>query len=351
MVKPVVLLFEDTQVNADAIIKNVSSTDSFSFSLFEALNDPTGESFSERISQEIAKYGDILLIVSDMDLSKTSKFQGLTDAIISRVAHEHGIPTAYYSSALDSAEGASLDQAGDGRILLGSIDYEGIAHKIEILGSGFLGLRTKLASLADLPVQDRPTNAAELIADLIGKRDIFDRVSLFLSGDQRIGAEILSAPKSNMLAHQTAIFGTWIYDSLMRYPGVFVNVVAASSYLNIDLEDFLSPEIFAVWKQAKYTGVFSDERKVLFWREELDAMLSEQGCDDGLEYIKKLGMDAKSCKCSVDPGSDAGYYCMVTKKPVSFEASVGDISWFPPGADLARISRPSYEELAPWLGL
>ncbi len=351
MVKPVVLLFEDTPANASAIINNLSDTEAFEFSLFEALNDPTDESFSERISQEIAKYGDILLIVSDMDLSKTKGFQGLTDAIISRVAHQHGIPTAYYSSALDGAEGASLDQAGDGRILLGSIDYEGIAHKIEVLGKGFLNLRSKLTSLADQPASARPTNAAELIADLIGKRDIFDRVSLFLSGDQRIGAEILSAPKSNMLAHQTAIFGTWIYDSLMRYPGVFVNTVAASSYLNISYEDFLKPEVAALWEQAKYSGVFSDSRKVLFWREELDAMLSEQGCDDGLEYIRKFGLDARSCKCSIDSTSDAGYYCMVTKKPVSFEASVGDISWFPPGADLARISRPSYEELAPWLGL
>ncbi|NWB88414.1 hypothetical protein [Pseudomonas gingeri] len=351
MKKPVVLLFEDTQSNADAISKYLPESQAYSFHLFEADNEPTDQPFSDRIAQEIVKYGDIVLIVSDMDLSKTLKFQGLTDAIISRVAHDNGIPTAYYSSALDGAEGASLDQAGDGRILLGSINYEAIAHKIDILATGFLGLRESLKSLSSVPIEERPTSAAELVAHLIGKREVSDRIGLFLSGDQRIGAEVLASPKNNRLTHQTAIYGTWVYDSLMRYPGVFVNAVAASSYLNIALDDFLSSEISSVWNRAKYTGVFSDSREVLFWREELDVMLAEQNCDDGFEFVQKQGLNAKTCKCSVDQESDAGFYCMVTKQPVCFEHSVGDISWFPPGADLARITRASYEELAPWLGL
>ena len=42
---------------------------------------------------------------------------------------------------------------------------------------------------------------------------------------------------------------------------------------------------------------------------------------------------------------------MVTKQPVSLENSRGNISWFPPGADLARIRTDVYNDVGPWLGL
>jgi hypothetical protein len=67
--------------------------------------------------------------------------------------------------------------------------------------------------------------------------------------------------------------------------------------------------------------------------------------------LPKVKARVKECKCSVDNTSRAGYYCMITEKPVSDKNSKGNISWFPSGADLARIAKPEFDKLAPWIGL
>lgn len=351
-VKPVVLLFEDTVDNAKKLKENLSAiTDRFDVQIFSAKDLDSDDSFVERLGAELVHYGRILLIISDMDLSKTDKFKGLTDAVVSRVAHELGIPTAFYSTALGGAEGRRLDQAGDGRILLGSTDYEKIAHRIGVLADGFLAINQIMQDVASIPVADRPKSAASLVARLIGRESASDRIDLYLSGDQRIAAEILSSPKDSIIARQSTIFGTWIFDSLMRYPGVLLNGVSAASYLNVSLGEFFKPEIFEIFKPALYHGPFADWKEPLYWREALDVMLMEDEKEDGLEFLTSRGIKASRCQCSVEPDLDAGYYCMVTEAPVSFEKSVGNVSTFPPGADLARLSEPVFDELSPWLSV
>lgn len=350
--KPTILLFEDTDITAARLLMNLSKDASLDFNceLFSALEDDTDESFVERLVPDIRRYGEVLLIVSDMDLSKTDKYKGLTDAVIFRVAHDLGIPTAFYSTALGTPDGQQQDQAGDGRILLGSTDYVEIAHKIGVLARGFVSIKEKSRNIFSA-TEARPRNAAEFVSELLGRRDIHHRVGLYLSGDQRMGAEILSSPKDARPARQSSIFGTWIYDSLMRYPGVFLNTVAAASYLNISISDFGRDEVQVLLADSKYNGPFADEGNPLYWRDLLDKLLVKASVDDGLELLAAKGVDVQPCMCSVDPNVTAGFYCMITEKPVSFENSVGNISWFPPGADLARLSSPEYEELAPWLGV
>ena len=75
-------------------------------------------------------------------------------------------------------------------------------------------------------------------------------------------------------------------------------------------------------------------------------------CTDGLELAqKKLDAAVKPSKCRVDPSKRAGYYCIISREPVSLENSKGGMSWFPRGADLTRISNDKYEEYGPWLGV
>ncbi|BCF94942.1 hypothetical protein [Paraburkholderia largidicola] len=347
----IILLFEDTEANARQIEQFLDPklSNKFKLAIFATDKPVTEASFVQRLKDELGRYGDISLIVSDMDLSKTQGYKGLTDAIITRVAHDLGIPTAYYSTALAAQEGHRQDQAGDGRILLGAAEYPLIAHRISVLAEGFAEIKQKIVEILKMPPAQRPQSAAEFVAELIGRKETFQRVGLYVSGDQRIGAEILSSPKDRGASRQAMIFGTWIFDSLMRYPGVFVNRTAAASYLNINPEQFSSHEIFSLWTDALYSGPFADQESPLFWRDKLDRMLSSAGADDGREYVIGKEIFAEPCYCSVDPTVEAGYFCMVTEKPVSYENSVGNVSWFPPGADLARISVPKYEELAPWL--
>lgn len=350
--KPVILIFEDTVDNAQSLVENLARiSNDFDVQIFSAKDSDSSESFVERLALELKYYDNILLIVSDMDLSKTDKFKGLTDAVIFRVAHELGLPTAYYSTALGGSEGRRLDQAGDGRILLGSTDYQQISRRIQVLANGFLSINFSMDAIALDPVDKRPQSASALIAELVGRKETADRIDLYLSGDQRMAAEILSSPKDGRIRRHATIFGTWIYDSLMRYPGVFLNDVSAASYLNIAVEDFKREEIRGVFDACIYSGPFTDSESPLFWRDEIDRMLANANVDSGLELIESMGLTASPCICSVDGSLEAGYYCMVTELPVSFERSVGNISSFPPGADLARLAEPVYEELSPWLSV
>lgn len=350
--KPVILIFEDTVDNAKSLEENLAkiSTD-YDIQIFSAKDNDSSESFVERLSSELQHYSNILLIVSDMDLSKTDKFKGLTDAVIYRVAHELGLPTAYYSTALGGSEGRRLDQAGDGRILLGSTDYAQISQRVNVLANGFCSINSLMDTIIGMPPNKRPQSASALIGELVGRKETADRIDLYLSGDQRMAAEILSSPKDGRIKRHATIFGTWIYDSLMRYPGVFLNNISAASYLNIDIKDFEREEIRAIFSECIYSGPFTDTTSPLYWRDEIDRMLATAEADSGLELVERQGLKASPCMCFVDKTLEAGYYCMVSEQPVSFERSVGNISSFPPGADLARLSEPVYDELSPWLSV
>ena len=82
----------------------------------------------------------------------------------------------------------------------------------------------------------------------------------------------------------------------------------------------------------------------------LDDILEEHDCEDGRSLASKLlGHEIPPSQCCDDPKVSAGYYCMLSERPVSLENSKGGLSWFPRGADLARVSKSKLEELGPWL--
>jgi hypothetical protein len=128
-----------------------------------------------------------------------------------------------------------------------------------------------------------------------------------------------------------------------------VGEVPAASYLNIDPKDFVKGNVQKLFQKAKYRGPFSDLHN-WWWRHQLEDMLTQNKCDDGFALAKKNRLSVHQCKDS-QTGDRAGYYCMVTGEPVSADNSKSEISWFPSGADLARIRLDKYKELAPWVGL
>jgi hypothetical protein len=356
MSNPTVLYFEDSQANAEEILpalvkllQGVAEVEHF------AATEDTDDMFDTRLHAEIgyrqAQDKDIVFIVSDADLSRIQRFKGLSDANVRKVSTALGIPSAYYSSNLTDLSFLKADQAGDGRILLDKSDIPSLAIEVDALVRGFMTITASLTAIKGLEVSKRPQDSAALLASLIGRPELENRVRLFISGDQRMGAELLSSPDNN-LRRQSTIFGTWIYDSVLKYPGLVVNEVAAASYLNISPKEFADPELRTVFAGAVYEGPFACESRPLWWRDQLDELLLEEDADDGREVVLKLtGRAVSACECSESGEAPAGFYCMITKKPVSEEYSVGGISWFPPGADLARIVNAKYDELAPWLGL
>ena len=145
------------------------------------------------------------------------------------------------------------------------------------------------------------------------------------------------------------VLGKWLFLSVLRFPGVLVNEVATASYLNIDPGDFKKKEVQALFRKGEYKGPFA-ELGPWWWRRTLDGLLDKSDCEDGRELADKSNIKVRAC---LDPKSkkQAGYYCMLTRKPVSEENSRGGISWFPSGADLARIRKDKFEEITALVGM
>jgi hypothetical protein len=146
-----------------------------------------------------------------------------------------------------------------------------------------------------------------------------------------------------------SVLGYWLYDSILRFPGLLLNAVATASYLDIAEAQFRNPSVQKLFKPALYRGPFEDHSEPHWWRKTVDEIVGK--AKSGNEFLaQKLHKPVPHCLDS-QTGKRAGYYCMVKRVPVSKDNSVGNISWFPPGADLARVRKDMYEQLGPWLGL
>lgn len=357
MANRTLLYFEDTDTMAQETVPLLGEALSGFAEVERFVAAPTDseQMYDARLEQEITSRmsadTEVVFILSDADLARTASFTGLSDANVNKVAGKLGIPAAFYSSNLVGVDFLKADQAGDGRILLDRSNPEAMVVEVNLLVRGFCAIGDHLRQLAELTPEDRPRDTASLLATLLGRSEMKNRVKLYISGDQRVGAELLSSPSHN-IGRQATIFGTWMYDSLLKYPGMTVHTVAAASYLGIAVEEFSKADVQELFSEAIYQGPFHSSDRPLWWRDLLDDLLVEADAEDGATYAtKKLGREIPPCKCSESNQEPAGFFCMITKQPVSDEHSVGGVSWFPPGADLARIAESKYDELAPWLAI
>lgn len=359
-----VLLFEDDDKRAKKLVTAIGDALSGGalverFVPTELPVDPEG-TYEDRLLKELAdkRYQGVSLVVCDRDLSKIKSYSGLSEAIVSKVADRLGIPVCLYATGL--GEDSVLERQrdwGDGRIVLDCQKPAEMAAKIDTLMTGFGEVGERVDRVLAAKSKQKLQSPAEVVAAVLERPASINKISQYISGDQKMVAEILpyakSTDKKELRSRLPTLVGYWIYDSILRYPGLLVNKVAAASYLNISVAEFeKGTAIQGLFKSALYGGPFSDSQDPLWWRDDLDDILQEAGCDDGRDYVKKkLRRTVKPCMCSVDPLQRAGWYCMVNRLPVSFENSMGNITWFPPGADLARITRAIYDEIGPWLGL
>jgi hypothetical protein len=176
---------------------------------------------------------------------------------------------------------------------------------------------------------------------LLGRPEIQTRLSLYGAGDQQYleGLATVNALAEPRRACRiiSSELSYWLWESILRFPGLLLNEIAAASFLNIDERDFSKKEVRALFKKALYEGPFSNVSS-RWWQDDLQNILKQNKAKSGLEFTKRKGFSTiSSCKCSVDPKEDAGYYCMLSEKPVSFKNSMGKIPYFPPGADLERV--------------
>ncbi len=75
------------------------------------------------------------------------------------------------------------------------------------------------------------------------------------------------APKEKRNRHLSCLLGYWLWDSVLRYPGVVVNMVAASSDLNIEQEVFENEDdVRNCFSPALYDGPFKEAKGSMWWR-------------------------------------------------------------------------------------
>jgi len=357
-----IVLFEDTQETQtemlDALKRHLSEEDSVIAFGPEHLNESDEDKermYQDRIESilKMPPYDNATLVVADRDLSKSqdSDFRGLSVNSVAAACKSLAIPVGSY--ARQPKSGSEYDWRGrwdEGHITFSLSEGEDeLARKAAIAARGFAAITANLPTV-EIKGKKSP---AKLLAALLGKPEYSDKIALYAVGDRNQLAVIPdeNGQPQDEIKEMSTFLGYWLWDSLLRYPGLFVNVVAAASYLNIETESFRLPEVQKIFSAAIYQGPFADNNAPQWWRGMLDDIVSNENCADGLELVRKR-VDARIGKsvCREDPSKPAGYYCIISREPVSLENSKGGLSWFPRGADLTRVSISMFEEYEPWLG-
>jgi hypothetical protein len=356
-----IVLFDDMQENRDEVVSALRLELAGNGSVKPFTPGAGGKkngTFEERLELDLTvePNAPVDLIVADRDLSSYAPdYTGLSESTVRRVADMVGVPECGYARGerADDSEYIKRGEQRESCIRLSRKPNDAVfAKQVVAVGNGFVEITKKLSEITKPAERKSP---GRMLANVLGKPEYAEKVSLYASGDQgRLGA--LAAVRDSKNANErnrrlACVLGYWLWDSVLRFPGVVLNEVAASSYLNIRLDNFKQDEsLRQLFAGAVYAGPFAEAKPILWWRGMLDDLVAEAGATDGKTYAeKKLEKTIARSECCEDASKQAGYYCFLSEKPVSLENSKPGLPWFPRGADLARVCKSSYEEDEPWL--
>jgi hypothetical protein len=350
-----IVLFEDTPESAQLLLTalRAATGGQGTVELFESADVSGDGTYEERLITTLsaAPYANATLIVADRDLSKTDRYRGLSESVVRRAADRLATPQCSYSRG----GGMDLLRAAEEREALIAVSIakgeQACAADIVEIAIGFMDLQSKLATMS---TSANRQSAGKTLGQLLNKPEYSDKLALYASGDRNRPGHVLhmfTEPADEQVKRLTCLFGYWLWDSVLQYPGVVANAVAAASYLNILTDTFCNdPDIQSLFADARYRGPFAKAKEPLWWRGMLDDMVAREQLTDGRELAsQKLKKDIAQSQCCEEPSIPAGYYCMLSGRAVSLKNSRPGLAWFPRGADLARLSQSRFEELGPWL--
>jgi hypothetical protein len=355
-----VVLFEDVRETRseilDALQKCLKSDGAvlpFDAELFKEPTASQNRMYEDRLESILSKppYDGATLLVADRDLSMSPNFQGMSVSAVIEAAKRLGIAICAYARQPAPEDYKWRVRWEEGHVILSSTEDADLAREAIVAARGF----AEIASMLPAIVKDEMSKSpAKTLAALLGKPEYADKIALYGVGDQNRLSQVPAKGKKDngdWVRRIGCFLGYWLWDSILRYPGLLVNEVAAASHLNIATADFRKGNVRGVFDNALYDGPFADPDRPHWWRGMMDDIVSREGYNDGLELIRqKLGEIFTSSQCWVDPSKPAGYYCIISEKPVSLENSRGGLSWLPRGADLSRITTSLFEEYGPWIG-
>ena len=308
-----------------------------------------GIAIEEAILAGLKNY-NVGLIVVDHDLSKYEL--GTSESAFTAASHLGAIPVCRYHRR-SSAATPPLWQLNS-KVFSIDVDPDGdfgdeFVKKIIEVFDGFVQIADKYQRVSENLEHAGP---AEILANILGKPGLKSHFSLYTTGVSFFNDSLASRSSGEDIEERMAsrvpyVLGYWLYNSILEFPGVLLNETATASYLNVDPEHLNLVEKILI--QAEYKGPFSRTRR-FWWRSELDSVLGDSDDIRENDQVRKLNRRIPPCLCSKSMRSPAGFYDVLSRKPISAEESVGNISWIPVGANLTRVATDEYEELEPLLG-
>lgn len=296
-----------------------------------------------------SRKNEIKLLVIDHDLSGF-KNDKLSEPVISVASHASSIPLVRYArinqKAVDTLADA-IDAGSEFSIKIDTMNTINAAKKIINIYDGLKKIKQAIASMNPDQIMGGPSS---IIAAITGEKNQEDNFWMYVSGasilrelvelDEVMNAQGLNVKqKMDLISDRLSyILGYWFYNIVLTFPGVILNKTATSSYLNIRDEDFESAE--KVFDYAKYNGPFSLTEDY-WWKEKLDDLFDKEKVETGIGLLNKYDFHPDE--------QDYGYYCIMTKQPISFEKS-RSLSWLPNGAILSRVNEELYDQYAPFFG-
>ncbi len=343
------------QLKIDLEVETINEDNIADYNAKEKSNKGT-QAPEDILAEIFQNKGDIDLIVLDHDLSNLNSY--LSEPVVSIASHAASIPVCRYARVNRTTTISKLSDAIEsGTTFSIQIDIQNperaAVEILEIL-DGFVRLKQKIMTLKSEELNKGP---ASILANLLDDKTQEDYLAQYsisanimneiiqLKSIDKIDPKDFKKVQTDRLSY---ILGYWLYNSILKFPGVILNEKATASFLNISIDDFdVHKELF---ESAKYNGFFSLCTNY-WWKDKLNTILDEEDVWSGKELLEKQGKIVNSCKCYYDDTLDAGYYCVIAKEPVSAEKSKGGISWLPSGAVLCRVGEEPYEQFAPLLGL
>lgn len=324
----------------------------------------------DRFCCYLESHPNIKLVIVDHDLSLLNT--QISESVVASACQNAGVPHCRYSRTVrhQTPRQKLLELIEKSQIYSVKLDISDISltdigvpqestRIVRCIYEGFEHLRRLIAQIDETLLNRGPS---VVLATILEKPEL-DFMFQQYAGSYNVLAEAIKIydileQKNNYIPDRTRIIknrlvytiGFWLVNVIMKYPGVILNTTSASSYLNLNENDFIKhSEHFS---QAKYSGPFEYfSKNGYWWRHHLDDLLISSESDNGICFLDKKGIkDILPSVCYVTNKSPAGYYCLFEKKQISLEASIGALNWMPSGADLSRVQKDSYEEVAPLLG-
>jgi len=369
-----ILLFEDIPAEATPKIADIKAEAKGKIEVIHYQNPPDDSTDHKNFNFEQAVldvFGTraaveehVALIVADQELSQYDQLRPATGETVDAFAKTLGIPVCFYERDLErGSETLRLQRWqkwSKARIILRN-PQKNFGLRCVSLFNGFESIRNAL--LASTEEQRTP---AILLSVILGRREMADRIAQYGANEQGILEEIASlydeanAENSNKAAiakvihkHLPRILGNWLLTSLLRYPGITVDENSCAAYLGLAHQTLTHSKMAKALSSAEYKGPFS-KFQTWWWRDKIDELLtSGKDTDTGVRFAKSNGVrPLHELKCTTKGCAQvAKYNCMLSGKVVCADHSRGGISWFPAGADLARVSKIEFEKIGPFIGI